>query len=77
VDLDPTISTYLVLGEVGTRQKEESVKSYPPKSGPSCLWRFGFGKRRMPPFLAGTGPWLLQLTFYLKCDTDSDGRQFL
>jgi hypothetical protein len=87
VDLDPTISTYLVLGEVGTRQKEESVKSYPPKSGPSCLWRFGFGERRMPPFLAGTGPWLLQLTLYLKCcrhelgkrdfDTDSDGRQLL
>lgn len=26
VDLDSIISTYLVLGEVGTRQKEESVK---------------------------------------------------
>jgi hypothetical protein len=33
VDLDPTISTYLVLGEVGTRQKEESVKSYPQNQG--------------------------------------------
>jgi len=63
VDLDPTISTYLVLGEDGTRQKEVLA-----------IWIW---QKEKATFLAGTGPWLLQLTFYLKCDTDSDGKQFL